>query len=126
MTEPLDITAEIKTLSDTISQPLPKEAEGLLMEAEYRASWLARVGEMEADAEAAVNRKRGEVADNFAHLSATLFREKLAGETADLQRIQTLAHRLYSTLTEQIELIRSSVSYLKTQNAHSQRPEGGR
>jgi hypothetical protein len=71
------------------------------------------MGEIEADSQMLLDKKRGEVSDLHSDLSATLYRDKLAGETADLARLVMLAHRMYSTLTEQIELIRTMVSYAK-------------
>lgn len=115
MVDALEIANEIKTLSETVSEPLPKEVEGLLTEGEYRAQWLARIGELEADAQAALDIKRGEVADQYADLTATLFREKLAGATADNARLVMLAHRMYTTLTNQLIFIETAISWHKAQ-----------
>jgi hypothetical protein len=117
MIDAVDLAREIAELSQTLRQPLPKDPEALLLEADYRSGWLARVGEIEADAQMLLDKKRGEVADLHSKLSATLIKEKLKGETADLARLVMLAHRMYSTLTEQIELIRTMVSYAKAERS---------
>ena len=111
----LEIIEEVRTLTETIRQPLPKDPVSLLEEADYRSGWLARVGELEAEAQGLLDKSRGEIADKYANHTATMFREKLAGETADLSKVVMYCHRLYTTLMEQIELIRTAISYHKEQ-----------
>jgi hypothetical protein len=123
---PEQIVAEIKELSDTVSMPLGKDVEVLMEEADYRSGWMARVGEMEADAQRALDVKCGEIADKYSELSATLFREKLKAETADETRLVMLCHRMYSTLSEQIILIQSMMKQLGAQREVAGRFEQGR
>lgn len=111
--EALKMAQELSEISLMVSEPLPKDPEGLLTQADFRSAWLARVGEMEANAQAMLDRRRGEVSDEYSDLPATLYRDKVTGEVADFQRLVNFSHKLYATLTEQIELIRTMVSYAK-------------
>ena len=112
--DPEKIAQDIAMLNDTISQPLPKgNVEALMEEADYRSQWLARVSEMEADAQRVVDVKRGEIAERNPDMTATLLREKLASGTADETKLVFLTRRTYTTMVTQIDVIRSMISYEK-------------
>jgi hypothetical protein len=123
VTTPEKIVEDIAALSKAVSMPLPNEAEALIEEASYRSQWMCRVAEMEADAQCMLDKRRGEVADKYADLSATLYRDKLASETADFSRLVMLCHRMYSTLEQQVILISVQISYHKSQREHAGRFE---
>ena len=117
MDKSLEIAKELAEISANVSSVLPKDVVSLIDAADYRCAWLARVGEMEADAQAILDRQRGIVASLNSDLTATALRPKLDMECADYQRLVTLSKRLYQTLTEQIEWIRTKVSFIKAERS---------
>lgn len=79
------------------------------------SSYMARLPMLEADAEYLLNYKRGEVAEKSKDITATLFREILAKETAVEQKVYKFTYRLTTNLPEIIQSARSQLSYLKAQ-----------
>ena len=79
------------------------------------SSYMARLPKLEADAEYLLNCKRGEVAEAKKDLSATVFREVLARETALEQKVYRFTYRLTTNIPEIVQSGRSQLSYLKAQ-----------
>lgn len=79
------------------------------------SGYMARLPRLEADAEYLLNYKRGECAEGNKNISATLFREVLAKETALEQKVFKFAHRLNTNILEIVQSARSQLSFLKAQ-----------
>ena len=111
ITDSLKLAMELSQIYESIKPELDKTQ--LLAELDYRCQWLARSGELIADAQYILDCKRGQVADKNNNLSATLLREVIARDCAEENRLYKLADRLNATLTHQIDALRTMISFEK-------------
>jgi hypothetical protein len=106
---------EISTIYQSIKEPLDRKPEGLMNELDFRCQWLARSVELLADAQLILDTKRGEVAETFigTEQSWNVVKMLIESRTKDEKRLVLLADKLNSTLTHQIDAIRSLLSFEK-------------
>lgn len=114
MTSPSDLAEEIGQLYQSIKAPLDRTSpEALIAELEFRGQWLARSAELVAEAQAIHDRARGEAAEKYLDLSATQMRELVSRDCVQEAKLLKLAERLNSTLTHQIDEVRTIISFEK-------------
>jgi hypothetical protein len=78
-------------------------------------SYMARTPRIEAEAEYLLNVAKGKKAQELKGETATVFRERLLGETATEQKIYRFAYRLNTHLPEILGALRSQLSYVREQ-----------
>jgi hypothetical protein len=78
-------------------------------------AYMARTPRIEAEAEYLLNVAKGKKAQELKTETATVFRERLTGETATEQKIYKFAYRLNTHLPEIIGALRSQLSYVREQ-----------
>jgi len=108
---------EIETISKGIAQTYYKidsgdEINHLISEV---VSYMARTPRIEAEAEYLLNVAKGRKAEDLKKETATVFREKLTGETATEQKLYKFAYRLNTHLPEILGALRSQLSYVREQ-----------
>jgi hypothetical protein len=111
-----ELTKEVDQMYEVCKADVSVSEPGLLVdELNLRCGMLARSAQIRADSQHLLDVARGEFASSprAQALTATVFREVLAAEVADLQRLVNHADRLNSTLVHQIDAIRSMLSWEK-------------
>ena len=113
----LKILKEVDEISEFLSGLYDETSPDLL--SSYLTTlngYLARMPKLEAEAEYLRGYKKGEVADKIgATMTATVFREKAAGETAVYDKAYTFVYRLNQNLIEIQKGVISQLSYHKQQ-----------
>ena len=109
----LKIAKEISEIYENVSQPLDLTPTGLIAELDHRCQWLARSSQLEADCQFIHDRARGKNCEKYLKVTATIMRELLAKDCAEESRLLKLADRLNSTVTHQMDSIRTLISYEK-------------
>ena len=107
---------ELKELYASIQKPLPKGSPtDLIEELDYRCQWLARSSEIFADAQRNYDRAKGLEAGKHVGTSESwnIVKSQIEGAVSEEKRILALAERLNSTLSHQLEAIRSMLSFIK-------------
>jgi hypothetical protein len=111
----MELIEEIGELYQSIKEPLDRSNTGLMNELDYRCQWLARSVELLADAQLILDTKRGKVAEEFIGTTEgwNVVKMIIESRTKDEKRLVLLAEKLNSTLTHQIDAIRSLLSFEK-------------
>lgn len=117
LTDIIKLLDEIKAISDTIAQTYREVESGDQLNAGISEviAIMGRTPRIEAEAEYLLNKAKGHWAVELKKDSATVFRERLAGETATEQKLYKFAYRLNTHLPEILGALRSQLSYVREQ-----------
>ena len=113
----LSLLDEINGYYSRIIEKIPRDgdsmSEGLLL----RNQILARASAIYADAQYILDMEKGECssAPESKTMSATVFREWMAGQIRNANRLVTLAEKLIKAIETHCDNLRTTVSYEKTQ-----------
>lgn len=108
------LVKEIGELYKSIGMGFDRSSpETLIAELDYRSQWLARSAELVGEAQFIHDTTRGKASEKYLDVSATVLREVLSRDCAEEAKILKLAERLNSTLTHQIDAIRTIISFEK-------------
>ena len=118
MPDTLKLTEEINNLYEGVKGGIDRTPEGLIAELDFRCQWLARSAEILADCQIILDKKRGEVAEQYINTeqSWNIVKSVIESKCADEKKLFCLAEKLNSTLVHQGDMIRSLLSYEKEQS----------
>jgi hypothetical protein len=116
MTAP-ELVKEVDEIYATIKEPLDRSPEGLMGELETRGTYLARSAEILADAGVILDTKRGQVAELYLNgtESWNLVKSLIEAKCSEEKRLYVLAERLNATISHQLDVIRSMLSFAKSE-----------
>lgn len=113
--DPVDLADELHEIYKLLKTLEHANSQELYDELVTAQGWLARSGELVAEAQYIVDKKRGDAAQGYwqQNVGASILREFLARDCAEEAKLLKLADRLNACLVHRIDSIRTLISFEK-------------